>query len=796
VGDSGSRITLARPGELRLATDPVCGMKVDPANARGGSFDHAGTRYFFCGPRCRERFAADPAHWLARGPSPTAMGDPAAAAAKAPPRANVPAAMLWICPMDPEVVETKPGACRICGMALEPKLAAAGPERNPELDDMSRRLKLAAALTTPLVAVAMGAMLSGHASAHVLSPRAQGWLELLLATPVVLWCGAPFFERMLLSFRSGRLNMFTLIGLGTGVAWLASLAAVAAPGLFPESFRGHDGEVARYFESAAVIVTLVLLGQVLELEARQRTGGAIRALVGLAPKTARRLAADGSEADVPLDAVVPGDRLRVRPGEKVPVDGVVLEGQSSVDEATITGEPMPVEKAAGSRVIGATLNATGSFVMRAERTGGDTLLARIVALVAEAQRSRAPVQRLADTVAAWFVPAVVAVAVLAFGAWLALGPEPRAAHALVAAVSVLIVACPCALGLATPMSILVGVGRGATAGVLVRNAEALETLARASTLVLDKTGTLTEGRPRLMRVATASGLDETEALRLAASLERASEHPLAAAVLAAARERGTGLAEVAGFAAVPGRGVRGSVEGRAVLLGTAGFLRESGVDPSALDAAFEAERREARSVVFLAVGGAPAALLSFADPVKSDARAALDALRADGLEIVMLTGDGRATAEAVGRTLGIGRIEAEVLPERKAEVVRQLQREGRVVAMAGDGVNDAPALAAAQVGIAMGTGTDVAIESAGITLVKGDLAALVRARRLARATLANIRQNLFWAFAYNAAAIPVAAGALYPWLGVLLSPMLAAALMAASSVSVIANALRLRRAPL
>jgi Cu+-exporting ATPase len=783
VGDSGSRIQLARPGQLRLATDPVCGMKVDPANARGGSFDHAGTRYFFCGPRCRERFAADPAHWLARGPSASAMAAGGTAA-------------LWVCPMDPEVVETKPGACRICGMALEPKLAAAGPERNPELDDMSRRFKLAAALTTPLVAVAMGAMLPGHALAGVLSPRAQGWLELLLATPVVLWCGAPFFERMLRSVRSGRLNMFTLIGLGTGVAWLASLAAVVAPGLFPESFRGHDGEVARYFESAAVIVTLVLLGQVLELEARQRTGGAIRALLGLAPRTARRLAADGSEADVPLDAVVPGDRLRVRPGEKVPVDGVVLEGRSSVDEATITGEPMPVEKDVGSRVIGATLNGTGSFVMRAERTGGDTLLARIVALVAEAQRSRAPVQRLADAVAAWFVPAVVAVAVLAFAAWLALGPEPRAAHALVAAVSVLIVACPCALGLATPMSILVGVGRGATAGVLVRNAEALETLARASTLVVDKTGTLTEGRPRLVRVATASGLDEAEALRLAASLERGSEHPLAAAILAAARERGAALAEVAGFAAVPGRGVRGSADGHGLVLGTAAFLRESGIDVSALDAAADAERLEARSVVFLAVDGKPAALLSFADPVKPGAREALDALRAEGLEIVMLTGDGRAAAEAVGRTLGIGTIEAELLPERKAEVVRALSAAGRVVAMAGDGVNDAPALAAAQVGIAMGTGTDVAIESAGITLVKGDLAALVRARRLAVATLANIRQNLFWAFAYNTAAIPVAAGALYPWLGVLLSPMLAAAAMAVSSVSVIANALRLRRVAL
>ena len=795
MGDSGSRITLARPGEVRLATDPVCGMKVDPANARGGSFDHAGTRYFFCGPRCRERFAVDPAHWLAKGPSASAMAAGAAPAASAPSPGAGGTTTLWVCPMDPEVVETKPGACRICGMALEPKLAAVGHERNPELDDMLRRLKLAAALTTPLVAVAMGAMLPGHAPARVLSPRAQGWLELLLATPVVLWCGAPFLERMLRSVRSGRLNMFTLIGLGTGVAWLASLAAVVAPGLFPGSFRGHDGEVARYFESAAVIVTLVLLGQVLELEARQRTGGAIRALLGLAPKTARRLAADGSEADVPLDAVAPGDRLRVRPGEKVPVDGVVLEGRSSVDESTITGEPMPVEKAVGSRVIGATLNGTGSFVMRAERTGGDTLLARIVALVAEAQRSRARVQRLADSVAAWFVPAVVVVAALAFGAWLALGPEPRAAHALVAAVSVLIVACPCALGLATPMSILVGVGRGATAGVLVRNAEALEALARADTLVVDKTGTLTEGRPRVVRVVAAPGDDEAQALRLAASLERGSEHPLAAAILDAARARGIEPVAASSFEAVSGRGVRGSVEGHVLVLGTPGFLRESGIDTSVLELA-DGERREAPGVALLAVDGRPAALILAADAIKPDARAALDTLRADGLEIVMLTGDGRAAAEAVGHALGIARVEAEVMPERKAEVVRALQAEGRVVAMAGDGVNDAPALAAAQVGIAMGTGTDVAIESAGITLVKGDLAALVRARRLARATLANIRQNLFWAFAYNTAAIPVAAGALYPWLGVLLSPMLAAAAMAVSSVSVIANALRLRRVAL
>ncbi len=793
MGDPGSRIQLGRRGELRLATDPVCGMKVDPRAARGGSFEHAGKTHFFCSPRCRERFAADPAHWLARGPSASAMEAPAPSAAGG--RTPAGAATQWICPMDPEVVESKPGACPICGMALEPKLASLAP-RNPELDDMRRRLRVALLLGIPLVAVAMAAMLPGHRLAELLSPRAQGFVELLLATPVVLWCGRPFLERMLASFRSGRLNMFTLIGLGTSVAWLASVLAVLAPGLFPASFRGHDGEVARYFESAAVIVALVLLGQVLELEARQRAGGAIRALVELSPKTARRLATDGSEADVLLAAVVPGDRLRVRPGETVPVDGVVLEGASSVDESRLTGEPVPVEKGPGARVVGATLNTTGGFVMRAEHTGDDTLLARIVALVAEAQRSRAPVQRLADAAAARFVPAVLAVAAVAFVAWLLVGPEPRAAHALVAAVSVLIVACPCALGLATPMSILVGVGRGARSGVLVRSAEALEALARADTLVVDKTGTLTEGRPRLVSVLPLPGVDPAVALGLAASLERSSEHPLAAAIVEGARERGASLSDVTGFASQPGRGVRGRVRERTLLLGTLDYLRESGVDAGALEALAEPGQGQARSLVYLALDGRPAAVLGMADPVKAGARAALDALRADGLELVMLTGDGPGAAEAVARELGIARFEARQLPEHKAESVRRLQAEGRVVAMAGDGVNDAPALAAAAVGIAMGTGTDVALETAGITLVKGDLAALARARRLSRATLANIRQNLFWAFVYNLAAIPVAAGALYPWLGLLLSPMLAAAAMSLSSVTVIANALRLRRVEL
>jgi Cu+-exporting ATPase len=794
VGDEGTRVTLSRRGELRLVTDPVCGMKVDPRSARGGSFAHEGTTYSFCSPGCRERFARDPDHWLEAGPRASAMAataPPTPAAAKAP--ASASQASAWICPMDPEVLETKPGACRICGMALEPRAVTRGVPPNPELEDMRRRLRVSAALTLPLLALAMAAMLPGQLVGRWLSPRTQGLVELLLATPVVLWGGQPFFERMLLSLRTGRLNMFTLIGLGTGVAWVYSVAAVVVPSLVPASFRTHAGEAGRYFESAAVIVTLVLVGQVLELVARQRTGDAIRALVGLAPSTARRLEADGTEQDVPLDAVRPGDRLRVRPGERVPTDGVVIEGQTSVDESMISGEPVPVAKGAGAAVTGATLNGQGGFVMRAERVGRETLLARIVALVSEAQRSRAPIQRLADRIAAWFVPAVVAVAALAFLAWALVGPEPRLAHALVAAVSVLIIACPCALGLATPMSVMVGVGRGATAGVLVRNAEALEALARVSTLVIDKTGTLSEGRPRLARVVSASGADDAEALRLAGSLEQGSEHPLASAIVAAARERGLRLAPVTDFVSEPGRGVRGRVEGRFLLLGTAAFLTASGCDVSAFDALAEGERREARSVVLLAADGACLALVSAADPVKPEAREAIRALRAEGLEIVMLTGDNRTAAEVVARAVGIERIEAEVLPERKADAVRRLQAEGQVVAMAGDGVNDAPALAAAQVGIAMGTGTDVAIESAGITLVKGDLAGLVRARRLSRATLANIRQNLFWAFAYNAIGIPIAAGALYPWLGALLSPMLAALAMSLSSVTVIANALRLRR---
>jgi Cu+-exporting ATPase len=788
-----TRVTLGRPGSVRLETDPVCGMKVDPAAARGGSHEHAGKIYWFCNPRCRERFAADPQHWLKAGPSMAAMSAPGPAPTPAPAPGE---RVEYVCPMDPEVLETKPGPCPICGMALEPRTVTLADERNPELEDMTRRFRVSLALTAPLLLLAMGAMLPGHLVHRYVSPAAQGWLELLLATPVVLWGGWPFFQRMWTSFRTGRLNMFTLIGIGTGIAWLYSLAAVLVPGAFPPSFRGHDGEVGRYFESAAVIVTLVLMGQVLELRARQRTSGAIKALLGLAPKTARRLGPDGAEADVPLADVRLGDRLRVRPGEKVPVDGVVLEGATSVDESMVTGEPVPVEKGPGSRVTGSTVNGTGGFVMRAEKVGKETLLARIVQLVAEAQRSRAPIQRLADSVAAWFVPAVVAVAAIAFVAWALLGPEPRFAYALVAAVSVLIIACPCALGLATPMSIMVGVGRGTSAGVLVKNAEALETLARVDTLVVDKTGTLTEGRPILATVVGPDGSEDPEALRIAASLERGSEHPLAAAIVKAAEDRGLALSPVEGFGSVTGRGVRGTVEGRMAGLGSPAFFAERGVDLSAFAARAEAERAEGRTVVFLAVEGKARAVLSVSDPLKASAAVAIRDLRAEGLHLVMLTGDNRAAAEAVGRALGIERIEAEVLPERKAEAVRRLQSEGRVVAMAGDGINDAPALAAAQVGIAMGTGTDVAMQSAGITLVKGDLRAIVRARRLSHATLANIRQNLFWAFFYNAVGIPIAAGVLYPWLGWLLSPMVAAAAMSLSSVTVITNALRLRHARL
>jgi Cu+-exporting ATPase len=697
--------------------------------------------------------------------------------------------------MHPEVVRDAPGSCPECGMALEPQTPGADEEESPELRDMQRRFRVSLVLTLPLFAAAMAEMAPGLALHERVGPRALAWGQLLLATPVVLWGGAPFFARGWASFVSRRLNMFTLIALGSGAAFGYSVLAVLAPGIFPDSFRGPHG-VAVYFEAAAVIVTLVLMGQVLELRARRRTGAAIRALLGLVPRTARRLRDDGAEEDVALEALQPGDRLRVRPGEKVPVDGVVLEGRSAVDESMLSGEPIPVEKGPGDRLVGGTLNQTGSLVMRAERVGSETLLARIVALVSEAQRSRAPIQRLADVVAGWFVPAVVAAAVATCAVWGLFGPEPRMAHALVNAVAVLIIACPCALGLATPMSVMVATGRGAGVGVLFRDAEAIEVLRQVDTLVVDKTGTLTEGRPRLAAVEPAPGFDEATLLRLAASLERGSEHALAAAIVGEAQERGLQLLAVEGFESHPGRGVSGRVGGREVVLGNLRLLEERGIDAGPWAKRAEALREEGRTALYVAVDGRSAGLVAVADPVKESSAEAIRLLHAEGVRIVMLTGDSETTARAVARTLGIDEVVAEVLPEEKAEVVARLQAQGRIVAMAGDGVNDAPALATARVGIAMGTGTDVALESAGVTLVKGDLRGIVRARRLSRATVRNIRQNLFFAFVYNALGVPVAAGVLYPFTGLLLDPMLAAAAMSLSSVSVIANALRLRHVPL
>ncbi len=702
----------------------------------------------------------------------------------------------YTCPMHPEIVRTEPGACPICGMALEPRTVTAEEEISPELVDMTRRFWIGLVLTAPLVALAMSEMLPGQPLEGLLGGRLHSWIQLVLATPVVLWGGWPFFQRGWASIQNRSPNMFTLIAIGVGVAYGYSVVATLVPGAFPASFRGHGGEVGVYFEAAAVITVLVLLGQVLELRARSRTSIAIKALLGLAPKTARLLRDDGTEEDIPLDRVRPGDRLRVRPGEKVPVDGVVLEGSSAVDESMVTGEPIPVEKATGDRVIGATVNGTGGLVIRAERVGSETLLAQIVRMVSEAQRSRAPIQRLADVVSAYFVPAVVVVAGITFVVWGLIGPEPRLAYALVAAVAVLIIACPCALGLATPMSIMVGTGRGATAGVLIKNAEALEVLEKVDTLLVDKTGTLTEGRPRLTSVVALPGLGEAELLRLAASLERGSEHPLAAAIVAGAQAKGLELAEAKEFRSITGKGVVGTVDGRAVTLGNRKLLDELRLDPGRLEERAEVLRRDGQTVMFVAVDGRPAGLLGVADPIKASTPEAIEMLRQDGIRVVMLTGDSRATAEAVARKLGIDRIEAEVLPEQKGEVVRRLQAEGRVVAMAGDGINDAPALAQAQVGIAMGTGTDVAMESAGVTLVKGDLRGIARARRLSRGTMRNIRQNLFFAFIYNALGIPLAAGALYPVFGLLLSPIIASAAMTFSSVSVIGNALRLRALPL
>jgi len=749
------------------AIDPVCGMTVKIEGAKNTTV-HDGETYYFCNPKCLAKFTAKPTRYLKPQEQP------------APP--PVAPGTIFTCPMHPEIRQVAPGSCPICGMALEPAEITLDQGPNEELIDMTRRLWIGGALTVPVVALDMG----GHFfNLHTLLPHGLlPWIELVLATPVVLWAGWPFFVRGAQSIVRRALNMFTLIALGTGAAWLYSLVATLAPGLFPPSFRMADGSVPTYFEPAAVIVVLVLVGQVLELRARDATSGAIKALLGLAPRTALRIAATSDE-EVALEAIAVGDLLRVRPGEKVPVDGTVTEGRGSVDESTITGEPMPVTKKAGAKVVGGTVNRSGTFAMKAEHVGADTVLARIVKLVAEAQRSRAPIQRLADIVAGWFVPAVVAIAALAAAAWAIWGPAPALSHALLAAVSVLIIACPCALGLATPMSIMVGVGRGASMGVLIRNAEALERLEKVDTLVFDKTGTLTVGRPTVSAV-TSAALPESEVLRLAASLERGSEHPIATAILETARAKNIALAATTDFESPAGRGVAGTIEGKRVVLGNARFLAEQGI------ADIDAPQTDATTVL-LGVNGAFAGSIAVSDPIKETAAEALGALRADGLRLVMLTGDNRQTAEAVGRTLGLTEIEAEVLPEDKARIVQRLRGEGRVVAMAGDGINDAPALAAADVGIAMGGGTDIAIESAGITLAKGELSGIVRARRLSQATMRNIRQNLLFAFIYNVAGVPIAAGLLYPLFGLLLSPILAAAAMSLSSVSVIGNALRLRQ---
>ena len=753
--------------------DPVCGMNVDPATSKHRA-EHDGQTYHFCSGGCRTKFVADPQKYLGAKP----VAEPAAEGA------------IYTCPMHPEIRQVGPGSCPICGMALEPEMASLEAGPNPELADMTRRFWIGLVLSLPVLVLEMGGHLTGlH---QYVQPRSSAWVQFVLATPVVLWAGWPFFVRGWQSLKSRNLNMFTLIAMGVGVAWAYSVVAVLAPGIFPPAFRGPEGAVAVYFEAAAVITVLVLLGQVLELRAREQTGGAIRALLDLAPKRAVRIRDDGSEEEVGLELIAVDDRLRVRPGEKVPVDGEVVEGRSSVDESMVTGESMPVTKEVGDRAIGGTINRSGALILRAEKVGRDTMLARIVQMVAEAQRSRAPIQRLADHVAGWFVPTVVFVAVLAFIVWAIWGPEPSLAFGLVSAVSVLIIACPCALGLATPMSIMVGVGKGAQAGVLIKNAEALERMEKVDTLVVDKTGTLTEGKPAVTEVVVAQGFDEAELLRLSASVERASEHPLAQAIVAAAEARGLSLAPVSEFDSPTGKGAVGIVEGRRIALGSAAFMREQGVDPAQLAAQADELRREGATAIFVGVDGAAAGAIAIADPVKATTPEALAALRLEGVRVVMLTGDNRTTAEAVARRLGIDEVEAEVLPDQKSAVVERLKREGRVVAMAGDGVNDAPALAAADVGIAMGSGTDVAIESAGVTLLKGDLRGIVRARKLSRATMRNIRQNLFFAFVYNAAGVPIAAGVLYPVFGLLLSPIIAAAAMALSSVSVIANALRLR----
>jgi Cu+-exporting ATPase len=826
-------------------TDPVCGMTVDPATATATA-EHAGTTYYFCCAGCAQKFRTAPDLYLNAkpvGPMLITLGAPKPTVSAAlptptlPKSASAPASGTkstapnyvcpmcpdvrqpkpgpcpscgmalepetpvaltkteYTCPMHPEIVRQEPGICPICGMALEPRTVTAAEEENPELRDMSRRFWVSAILTVPLLGIAMADMLPRMPLQHALPGGWLAWLELLLATPVVLWGGWPFFQRGWVSLVNRSTNMFTLIALGTGVAYLYSLVATLVPTIFPPSFREMSGRPAVYFEAAAAIVTLVLLGQVLELRARSRTGAAIRALLDLAPRTARVLR-DGAEVDIPLDQVKVGDRLRVRPGEKIPVDGIVLEGSSSVDESMVTGESLPVEKHPRAKVIGATVNASGSFLMLAEHVGNETMLAQIVRMVSEAQRSRAPIQKLADKVAGWFVPAVIAVAIITFIVWAVFGPEPRFAHAIVNAVAVLIIACPCALGLATPMAIMVGTGRGAHAGVLIKNAEALETLEKVDTLIVDKTGTLTEGKPRVVSVKSAPGFSEGDLLKSLAALEQGSEHPLASAVLKEAKERGLVLAGVTEFHAYPGRGISGTVEDRAVVAGNEALLQEMRIDTHLLADEAENLRATGQTVILVAVGGQAAGMVGIADRVKPSTPAALADLKREGIRIVMLTGDSRATAAAVAHELGIEEFEAEVLPDKKCETVARLQREACVVAMAGDGINDAPALAQADIGIAMGTGTDVAIESGDITLVKGDLAGIVRARKLSRATMKNIRQNLFFAFIYNALGVPIAAGVLYPFFGLLLSPILAAAAMSFSSVSVISNSLRLRRVKL
>ena len=804
-----------------MTKDPICGMTVDPQTA-AGSFEYQGQTYYFCSRHCLERFRTEPQKYVSKQPSTDVVVPPSpipltqqehtcpmhpdvrqkgpgpcpqCGMALEPLETSLPTTKTeWVCPMHPEIVRDQPGACPICGMALEPRTASLEEERNPELEDMTRRLWISVALSVPLVVLAMLEMLPGESIQRYFSPRAIAWTQLLFATPVVLWGGWPFFERGWGSIVYRSLNMFTLIALGVGVAYLYSLIVTLFPGIIPDSFKTHGGHVPLYFEAAAVITTLVLLGQVLELRARSHTSSAIKVLLRLAPNTARRVTLDGNEHDVPIDQVQVGDRLRVRPGEKLPVDGIVVQGRTAIDESMITGEPIPIEKEPGGRVIAGTINGSGSFIMRAEKVGSETLLAQIVRMVSEAQRSRAPIQRLADVVSSYFVPAVVLVAVVTFIAWAVYGPEPRMAYALLNAVAVLIIACPCALGLATPMSIMVGTGRGATAGILIKNAEALEMLEKVDTLVVDKTGTLTEGKPRLVRVVASGEHSENEILRLAASLERGSEHPLAAALLAGAGEKGVELSEVQDFQAVSGKGVLGKVDGHFVALGNRRLLEEELKIPldKAIHDQVEALRREGQTVMFVALDGRVVGMVSVADPIKPTTPDAIRLLHEAGMRIVMLTGDNRTTAEAVSLKLGIDEVQADVLPDQKRDVILRLQKEGHRVAMAGDGINDAPALAQADVGIAMGTGTDVAIQSAGITLVKGDLRGIARARRLSQATMRNIRENLFFAFVYNILGVPIAAGVLYPFFGLLLSPIIASAAMTFSSVSVITNALRLR----